>query len=254
MIKNPIIQSAVPSLIMLTLMWGGFLMQYLGLFSNCDGAIISLVPSGLKGIVLSPFLHGSLEHILSNSLPIAVMVYLLFLFYPTMAKTILIYGTLMTGFLVWLLPSMDLEAKYYITCIIGASGVAYMLAFFLFFSGVFRKNPKLLTISLLVALYFGSMIWGLFPEEFFQKMDAESKISWQSHLSGAVVGTIFAWVYKGKGEKKRKFVWEYPNYYSEKDDLLWQKYQAEHPEDCAELPQITMNDEWAYLDEIRKNS
>ena len=127
-------------------------------------------------------------------------------------------------------------------------------AFFLFFSGVFRKNPKLLTISLLVALYFGSMIWGLFPEEFFQKMDAESKISWQSHLSGAVVGTIFAWVYKGKGEKKRKFVWEYPNYYSEKDDLLWQKYQAEHPEDCAELPQITMNDEWAYLDEIRKNS
>ena len=45
-----------------------------------------------------------------------------------------------------------------------------------------------------------------------------------------------AFIYKDKGEKRKKFIWEYPEYYNEKDDILWQKYIQENPEDFRELP------------------
>jgi membrane associated rhomboid family serine protease len=110
------------------------------------------------------------------------------------------------------------------SCIIGASGIVYMLAFFLFFSGIFRKNKVLLTVALLVALYYGSLIGG-FSRRTFYKLDQPSKISWQAHLSGAIVGLSLALIFKNKHrEKNKKFIWEFPNYYSEKDDKLWQDY------------------------------
>ena len=56
--------------IMVVLMWLGFLLQSTGFLEGCSGAIIPLVPEGLKGIIFSPFLHGGLEHIFGNSVPI----------------------------------------------------------------------------------------------------------------------------------------------------------------------------------------
>ena len=139
------------------------------------------------------------------------------------------------------------------SCIIGASGIVYMLAFFIFFSGIFRKNKTLLTVALVVALYYGSLIWGIFPEELFYKLDQPSKISWQAHLSGAIVGLALALIFKNKHrEKNKKFIWEFPNYYSEKDDKLWQEYLENHPEHFTEEPKLKKDDAWDHLDEIRK--
>ncbi|MBP7173355.1 MAG: rhomboid family intramembrane serine protease [Cloacibacterium sp.] len=238
---------------MLFAMWLGFALQQLGIFDGCFGAIIPLVPDGLKGVLLSPLLHGNLEHIISNSLPISVLLFLLYQFYSNIANQVFFWGWLFSGLAVWLLPPMNFfgEESVY-TCIIGASGLVYMLAFFLFFSGVFRWNMKLLTIALLVALYYGSMIWGIFPEEFFTELNEPSRISWQSHLSGAVVGTFLAFFHRNKGETRKKFIWEYPNYYSEKDDKLWQEYRETHAEDFDEMPQLQRDNVWKYLDELRK--
>jgi membrane associated rhomboid family serine protease len=240
--------------IMLLAMWLGFALQQLGIFEGCFGAIIPLVPDGLSGVLFSPLLHGNLDHIISNSLPISVLLFLLYQFYPYVARRVFFWGWLFSGLAVWLLPPMgilDREPVY--ACIIGASGLVYMLAFFLFFSGVFRWDTKFLTISLLVALYYGSMIWGIFPEEFFTELDEPSKISWQSHLSGAVVGIFLAFLHRNKGESRNKrFIWEYPNYYSEKDDKLWQEYRENHPEDFEEMPKFQRDDVWKHLDERRK--
>ena len=145
--------------LMVVAMWLGFFLQYLGWFSGCSGAIIPLSPYGLKGIFLSPFLHGSLEHIFGNSVPIFVLIFLLYQFYPFIARKILFLGWILTGFLVWLLPSLDIDTgTFNPICIIGASGIVYVLAFFIFFSGVFRWNMKFLTVSMVVALYYGSLI------------------------------------------------------------------------------------------------
>lgn len=239
----------VPSA-MLFLMWFGFFLQLHGFFSGCNWALIPMVPEGLKGIITSPFLHGSWEHLLGNSLPMGVLLFLLYQFYPQIASKVFFGGWLLTGFLVWLFPVF--YGATALTCIIGASGLVYMLAFFLFFSGVFRWNVKFLTISLVVALYYGSLIWGIFPEEFFSELKEPSRISWQSHAVGAIVGTFFAFVYRTKGEKKKKFIWEFPNYYSEKDDKIWQEYVRTHPEDFMEMPYKKESNLWDYLDELRK--
>lgn len=237
---------------MIVLMWLGFLLQNLGWFQNCWGALIPLNAEGFKGIFFSPFLHGSLDHIASNSLPIFVLLFLLYLFYKPIANKIFLLGWFLTGFLVWLLPPLNFFAgNYNYTCIIGASGIVYVLAFFIFFSGVFRWNMKLLTVSLAVAFYYGGLVWGVLPEELFSKLSEPSRISWQSHLAGALIGGFLAYFYRNQGEKKVKFIWQFPNYYSEKDDLLWQEYKENHPDDFLELPYRKPKDEWDRLDELR---
>lgn len=254
MLKKTISRNAIIyPLLMLSAMWLGFLLQRSGIIENCEGAIIPLVPEGLKGVIFSPFLHGNFEHIIGNSIPIAVLMFLLFQFYPFIAKKVFFIGWICTGLLVWLLPPIDIfTGELVYSCIIGASGLVYVMAFFLFFSGVFRRNKKLLTISLLVVLYYGGLVWGMLPEELFSKMNEPSHISWQSHLAGAVVGTIIAFIFKEIGEKKSKFIWEFPNYYSEKDDKLWQEYKEKHPEDFLELPYKKKDNIWEHLDELRK--
>ena len=254
MIKNIINKKAisVPA-IMLIFMWFGYLLQNLGFFKSCFGAIIPLLPEGLLGILTSPLLHGSFDHIVGNSIPIAVLLFLLYQFYSEIATKVFIIGWLGTGFLLWALPPIDIfTGEYNYTCTIGASGIVYVLAFFLFFGGIFRWNMKLLTISLLVVLYYGSLVWGIFPEELFYNLEQPSKISWQAHLAGALMGIILAYTYKRSGEKKKKFIWEFPNYYSEKDDKLWQEYKENHPEDFNELPYKKRDDIWNHLDELRK--
>lgn len=255
MLKKAIHKKALlMPLLMLSGMWLGFFFQHMGWLENCDGSLIPLVPSGLKGVLFAPFLHGNLEHIMGNSVPIAALLFLLYQFYPKLASTVIFWGWLAAGMLVWLLPPMDFfgqEPVY--TCIIGASGIVYMLAFFLFFSGVLRKEKKLMALSLIVALYYGGLIWGIFPEELFYRLDQPSRISWQAHLAGAVAGIAMALIFKNKQqEKKKKYIWEFPNYYSEKDDILWQEYKANFPEDFQEMPQFKKDDIWGHLDKIRK--
>lgn len=252
MLKNHIAARTIfYPLAMLTAMWAGFLLQQTGFFSNCRGAIIPLVPAGLKGILLSPFLHGNLEHLIGNSIPILILTALLFHFYPAISTKVFFSGWLLTGLLVWLLPPVDIfTGNYLYTCIIGASGIVYVLAFFLFFSGVFRWDMKLLTVSMVVALYYGSLIWGVLPEELFS--DEPSNVSWQSHLAGASIGIMLAFMYRKTGQKKKKFIWEFPNFYSERDDTLWQKYRETHPEDFEELPQKEKDEIWQQLEDLRR--
>lgn len=255
MFKNAINYNAILyAVLMVAAMWLGFLFQRLGWLTGCSGAIIPLNPNGLKGVFFSPFLHGGLEHLFGNSVPIFVLLFLLVQFYPFVAKKAFFLGWFLTGFLVWLLPSIDIySGAFRHVCIIGASGIVYFLAFFLFFSGVFRWNVKFLTVSLVVALYYGGLVWGVLPEELFSNLEAPSQISWQSHLSGAAIGVLVAFMFRNAGEKKRRYIWQFPNYYSEKDDKLWQQYKDTHPEDFQELPFKKKDSIWDRLDELRRN-
>lgn len=133
--------------------------------------------NGLIGIVFSPFLHGDWEHLFSNLPAIVVLGSLMLYFYPTIAKVSMMGIGFFTGIAVWLFA----RNSYHI----GASGLVYGFAFFLFFSAVFRKDIRSLAISLFVILFYGGIIWGLLP--------LSGGVSWETHIAGALFGTVLAY-------------------------------------------------------------
>lgn len=136
--------------------------------------------SGTLGIILSPFLHGDLEHLLNNSIPVFVLGWALMHFFPQVAARVLLGAWLVSGVWVWL----SARASYHI----GASGVVYGIAAFLFTSGLLRKQRTLMGLSLLVVFLYGGLLWGMFP--------LFPQVSWESHFWGAAAGVAMAYLYR----------------------------------------------------------
>ncbi|TVR77486.1 MAG: rhomboid family intramembrane serine protease [Chitinophagaceae bacterium] len=135
---------------------------------------------GIPGIFTSPFIHADFAHIISNSFSAFLLMTAVFYFYPRVAVKVLIGVYIITGLAVWLFG----REVYHV----GASGIIYGLAFFLFFSGVFRKDNKALALALLVIFFYGGLVWGIFP--------LVPGVSWESHFFGGVSGVMMAFVFR----------------------------------------------------------
>jgi membrane associated rhomboid family serine protease len=135
---------------------------------------------GLFGILASPFIHSGIEHLYKNSIPILVLTAGLFYFYKDIAWKSLFYGLLCSGLLTWIIGRSSFH--------IGASGIVYFLASFLFFKGLRSKNYRLIALSLIVVFLYGSLVWGTMP--------GKPGISWEGHLSGFITGFILSFILK----------------------------------------------------------
>jgi len=167
----------------LFLMWAVMFFELAMELDFVRGGVFPRRFSGLRGILFSPLIHGDWKHLLDNSLPVFLLSLALFYFYRDIAYRIWLLIYLMGGILLW---GVGREAYH-----IGASGLVYGLATFLFVSGVIRKVRALMAIALLVVFAYGGMIWGLFP------FDVE--VSFEAHITGAVSGIILAYVYRDEG-------------------------------------------------------
>lgn len=136
---------------------------------------------GLKGIFLAPLVHSDLEHLLSNTFPFFILTATIYFFYKKVAVPSFVMIYILTGFVVWLFA----RPVYHI----GASGVVYGLMSFILFSGIFRRNIKSIVLALSVTVLYSGYFYGLLP--------LKDGISWESHLFGALVGVLVAYVFKG---------------------------------------------------------
>lgn len=154
--------------------------------------IYPLSLKGLPGIIFSPFIHADFRHLLNNSLSLFLLSVSLFFFYSEIALKIFTITYILTGILVWI---GGREAWH-----IGASGLVYGLASFLFFSGIIRKYYRLVALSLLIVFIYGGMVWGLFPGIY-------KNISWESHMLGFISGIFLAVIYRNEGPQSPVYDW-----------------------------------------------
>ena len=154
--------------------------------------IFPLQSKGLLGIITSPLIHSDFEHLIANTIPIFALSWGIFYFYRPLAFRIVLYCLFTTNILLWL---GGREAWH-----IGASGLVYAFASFLFFSGLFRNYYKLIAISFVVAFLYGGLFWGIFP--------VLKDVSWEGHLFGGCSGLIYALAFRNEGPQKPKVVWE----------------------------------------------
>lgn len=155
------------------------------LATDISFSYLGVLPRTLKGtigIFTGPLVHGDVLHLLSNTLPILLLGILLFYFYHRIAIEIFIWIYLVTGFWTWLIA----RDAYHI----GASGLVYGMASFLFFSGIIRKSRSLMTISAIIIFLYGGMVYGIIPNA------VEFNVSWESHLMGAIVGVLLAFLFR----------------------------------------------------------
>lgn len=141
---------------------------------------------GMRGIVTGPFIHGDLSHILSNTVPLVLLTWMLLFFYRKIGYRAFFSIYFLTGILVWLFARSVSH--------IGASGVVYGLVSFLFWMGFFRRSIRSIILAAIVAILYSGMFAGIFPDQ--------PGVSWESHLLGSVAGIIIAYFFKGEMEEE----------------------------------------------------
>ena len=190
--KYGLIRSFYFPLLFVLLMW---LVKLLEFISGGDFTRFGVFPrkiAGLIGVLFSPFIHGDWMHLFNNSLPVLFLGAVLFYFYKPVAYKVF--------FLIYFISNIWLWALGRPAYHIGASGIVYGLATFIFFSGIFRRHIPLMVLSLLVTFLYGSLVWGIFPISY--------RISFEGHLTGAVAGLILAIMYKKEGAQRKKYEWD----------------------------------------------
>ena len=161
--------------------------------------------NGWYGILSYPFLHGDWNHLFSNSASAIILFTALFIFHEKRSIYILPILYLSSGLLLWIIGEDGSNH-------IGASGLIYAVAFFLFVSSIIIRDKNSMALSFFIIMFYGSMVWGIMP--YF----VQENVSWEGHLAGAIVGVVLALFEfrnfeppkKVKIEEKRQFFERHP--------------------------------------------
>ena len=156
--------------------------EVFNLFSGNSLNQFGIIPRALPYlpfIFTAPFLHGSPGHLFANLLPLLLFIWLTMqwgnrTFWLT-TLTLFLIG----GLGVWLFGRSAIH--------IGASGMVYGYFGFLLLAGFRSKQIPYLIISVLVAIIYGGMLFGILPTKAF--------ISFEYHLFGFIGGLIAAWAW-----------------------------------------------------------
>ncbi|HYQ71529.1 MAG TPA: rhomboid family intramembrane serine protease [Gammaproteobacteria bacterium] len=173
-------KALVPVIVFISLLW---LVVILGLVLHLPLIRLGIYPrtaAGLAGVLFAPLIHGSWSHLLSNSFALLVLGTALRYAYPRAAGPALVLIYLLSGLGVWCLG----RDSYHI----GASGLTHGMMFFIFTTGILRRDRLPIALSMIVFFLYGGMVWSIFPQE--------PDISYESHFFGAASGVLAAFLFR----------------------------------------------------------
>jgi len=148
---------------------------------------------GLPGILVAPLLHLDFNHLVANSLPLLVLGTAILHIYPYSAFRVLPAVYLGPGIVVWFFGKAGVH--------IGASGLVYGLAGYIFVAGLIRRDRRAIAASLLVAFMYGALAWGVLP--------INPAVSWETHLAAALIGIFLAITLRHRDNPPRlRYSWE----------------------------------------------
>lgn len=132
--------------------------------------------AGLVGVLGMPFVHGSVEHLIANTVPLAVFGALLLsrgvAYFLKMSLAVMVLG----GMTLW---ALGRESAH-----IGASGLVFGQFGFLVVRGLYERRLSSIAVTVFVVLAYGGAIFGVLPQD--------EQISWEAHLFGLIAGIAVA--------------------------------------------------------------
>lgn len=151
-------------------------------------------PESLLGVLTSPLLHAGAEHLLANSFGLIILGVLVLYRYPASAPITIGTIWILSGLGTWLIGRPSFH--------IGASGLTHGLMFFVFVSGLIRRDRTSIAAAMLTFMFFGGMLLTILPRE--------EGISFEYHLSGALAGVLCAILMRRRdpAPPRRKYSWE----------------------------------------------
>ena len=164
------------------LIWLVSLLELSGLTFNLIPKLLPRSVTGILGIFSMPFLHGSIFHLLSNTLPMIVFSFLLSLKGNMYYLRVTILIIIISGIMLWFMG----RGSYHI----GASGLVFGYFGFIMMRTYYSPSVTTIAIALGVLMLYGGLIFGILPRS--------GPISWEGHLFGLIAGVIVARLGKNK--------------------------------------------------------
>lgn len=174
----PLLNRLSPALVLVGICWVVFVINNLALESRLNQYGIRPRHVGsLPGILFSPFLHGSMQHLAANTVPLAVLGIILCLRDRREFGVVTAAGILLSGGLTWLIG----RNAYHI----GASGMIFCYFGYLASLALFERKIGTLLLSIVCIVAYGGIVRGILP--------TSKAVSWEGHLAGFLAGITLAW-------------------------------------------------------------
>lgn len=171
-----IVRALAAPVVLVAAVWLAWLVDVALPFDAARFGVIPRSLDGLCGVMLMPFVHGSLLHLVANSTPLLVLGLLTALdghnaFWLRVGAI-----TLLTGLLTWLFAG---HASH-----VGASGLVFGLLGFLLARAWFTRHFGYLAIAMIAGTAYGGVLVGVLP--------IQHGVSWEGHLFGLLAGIAMA--------------------------------------------------------------
>lgn len=168
---------------MVVLLWMLEIVDFV-LLNVLDG--LALVPrsaDGLPAILIAPLLHFGFEHLLSNTVPLFLLGFVIALGGLGRLAGVSLVVTVVGGLGVWLLSPPNSRTA-------GASILIFGYLGYLLVRGFFNRSIKDILVAVVVFAVYGSMLWGVLP--------TQPGVSWQGHLFGLIGGVMAARLFRAR--------------------------------------------------------